>query len=147
MQIAQQQEITATYTTYHTLSKILEDKYSNAILAATYDSPKSAIEISVECKIPISTVYRRVQELHNAKFLKIIGGIDNSRRKYRLYKSKVKAIMIIPAGKQPEIEILDSEDVLSCLSCGSFNCIMYYDEKYNGMRSRCNKCGNNIPES
>jgi len=38
---------------------MLADKYSRLILQATIDKPRSAMEISAEKKIPISSVYRR----------------------------------------------------------------------------------------
>ena len=71
---------------------ILADKYSRAILESTMDLPKSAIELSADCKIPISTAYRRVQELHDQKLLGISGSINDDGKKYFLYKSKVKSI-------------------------------------------------------
>jgi predicted transcriptional regulator len=56
------------------------------------DKPKSAMEISAESKIPISTVYRRLQSLHDNKLLGISGSISDDGKKYFLYRSKVKAI-------------------------------------------------------
>lgn len=88
------------------LLRILADKYSRAILNATMDSPKSAIELSAECKIPISTAYRRVQELHDSKLLGISGSINDDGKKYFLYKSKVKSIMTCFNGGSLEIEIV-----------------------------------------
>jgi hypothetical protein len=88
------------------LLRILADKYSRAILDATIDSPKSAIEISAECKIPISTAYRRVQELHDSKLLGISGSINDDGKKYFLYKSKIKSIMACFNGGLLEIEIV-----------------------------------------
>ena len=88
------------------LLRILADKYSRTILDATMDSPKSAIEISAECKIPISTAYRRVQELHDNKLLGISGSINDDGKKYFLYKSKIKSIMACFNGGLLEIEIV-----------------------------------------
>ena len=88
------------------LLRILADKYSRAILNATMDSPKSAIDLSVECKIPISTAYRRVQELHDNKLLGISGSIIDDGKKYFLYKSKIKSIMACFNGGLLEIEIV-----------------------------------------
>ena len=88
------------------LLRILADKYSRAILNATMDSPKSAIDLSVECKIPISTAYRRVQELHDNKLLGISGSINDDGKKYFLYKSKIKSIMACFNGGLLEIEIV-----------------------------------------
>ena len=43
--------------------EILSDKYCKQILHNTLEKPKSAMEISGEKNIPISTVYRRLQTL------------------------------------------------------------------------------------
>ena len=72
--------------------EILADKYCKQILHNTLDKPKSAMEISNEKKIPISTVYRRLQTLYDAKLLAISGSINQDGKKYFLYRSKVKTI-------------------------------------------------------
>ena len=56
------------------------------------DKPKSAIELAVETKIPISTVYRRLQTLYDNKLLRTSGMISNDGKKLFLYKSKIKEI-------------------------------------------------------
>jgi len=92
MQVFQQGKQVQEEVTKDVMLRILADKYSRAILDATMDSPKSAIDLSAECKIPISTAYRRVQELHDNKLLGISGSINDDGKKYFLYKSKVKSI-------------------------------------------------------
>ena len=72
--------------------EILADKYCKQILNNTLEKPKSAIEISYEKKIPISTVYRRLQTLFDAKLLSISGSINEDGKKYFLYKSRGKSI-------------------------------------------------------
>ena len=42
--------------------EILSDKYCRSILEAIMNTPKSAIEVSREKIIPLSTVYRRIQQ-------------------------------------------------------------------------------------
>ena len=74
--------------------EILADKYCKLILHNTLDKPKSAMEISNEKKIPISTVYRRLQTLFDAKLLAISGSINQDGKKYFLYKSRVKSISL-----------------------------------------------------
>ena len=93
MQVLLQGKPVQEETTKDVLLGILADKYSRAILESTMDLPKSAIELSADCKIPISTAYRRVQELHDQKLLGISGSINDDGKKYFLYKSKVKSIM------------------------------------------------------
>ena len=84
--------------------EVVSDKYCRAILETTMERPKSAMEISAETKIPISTVYRRLQTLHDNKLLGISGSISDDGKKYFLYKSKVKAIATSFNGSNVEIE-------------------------------------------
>jgi len=72
--------------------EIVSDKYCRAILTTTMEKPKSATEITADTGIPISTIYRRLQTLHDNKLLCISGSISEEGKKYFLYKSKVKAI-------------------------------------------------------
>jgi len=68
--------------------------------------PKSATDIVKETKIPISTVYRRLQDLHDNKLLRVSGQISDDGKKLFLYKSKVKAISSTFDGNLIEIEIV-----------------------------------------
>jgi len=68
--------------------------------------PKSAMEISAETKIPISTVYRRLQSLYDNKLLRISGTISDDGKKYFLYKSRVKAIFTSFNGNFVEVEVV-----------------------------------------
>ncbi len=70
----------------------VSDRYSRTILEATMSKPKTALEISEEYKIPISTVYRRLQDLYDTKLLGISGSISDEGKKFFMYKSKVKGI-------------------------------------------------------
>jgi predicted transcriptional regulator len=85
---------------------MLADKYCKQILHATQNKPKSAMEISGENKIPISTVYRRLQTLYDAKLLVISGSINKDGKKYFLYKSRVKSIFVHCDLEETTIEIV-----------------------------------------
>ena len=74
------------------LLSIVSDKYCRSILEAIMDMPKSAIEIASEKKIPISTVYRRIQTLHDNKLVQTSGTITDEGKRLFLYKSKIKGI-------------------------------------------------------
>lgn len=89
--------------------QIMSDKYCRAILDTSMDRPKSAMEISADCKIPISTVYRRLQTLHDNKLVGISGSISEEGKKYFLYKSKVKAIQTSFNGNFIEIEVVPNK--------------------------------------
>lgn len=71
---------------------ILSDLYCRTILRNIRDIPKSCMEISAECKIPISTVYRRMQYLQDQRLVQTSGTISSEGRKYFLYKSKIRSI-------------------------------------------------------
>ncbi|MEK0347997.1 MAG: ArsR family transcriptional regulator [Nitrosopumilus sp.] len=85
---------------------IISDRYCRQILNLTIDMPKSAMELSSEGKIPISTVYRRIQTLHDNKLVGVSGLISEEGKKYFLYKSKVKAITSSCNGNEIEIQIV-----------------------------------------
>lgn len=106
MQVIQQGKQIQEEVTKDVMLRILADKYSRNILETTMDLPKSAIELSAECKIPISTAYRRVQELHDHKLLGISGSINDDGKKYFLYKSKIKSIMACFNAGSLEMEIV-----------------------------------------
>ena len=74
------------------LLSIIADKYCRTIIHVTKDKPKSAIEITNETKIPISTIYRRLQTLHDNNLLRTSGMITEDGKKLFLYKSKIKRI-------------------------------------------------------
>ncbi len=86
--------------------EVMSDKYCRAILENTMEKPKSAMEISAETKIPISTIYRRLQMLHDRKLLGISGSISDDGKKYFLYKSRVKAISTTFNGSLIEIQVV-----------------------------------------
>ena len=72
--------------------EVLSDKYCRLILEAIMTSPKSAIEVSREKSIPLSTVYRRIQLLHDSKMIQTSGVITEEGKRLFLYKSKIKEI-------------------------------------------------------
>jgi len=72
--------------------EVLSDKYCRSILEAIMDSPKSAIEISREKAIPLSTVYRRIQQLHDSKMIQTSGVITEEGKRLFLYRSKIKEV-------------------------------------------------------
>ena len=86
--------------------EIMADKYSRDLLRTTRDLPKSALRISQETGIPISTVYRRIQTLQDAGVVRVSGEINLEGKKHFLYQSKVKAISSKVAGEFINVEII-----------------------------------------
>lgn len=93
--------------------EVLADKYCKQILHDTLKKPKSAMELSGDKKIPISTVYRRLQTLYDAKLLAISGSINEDGKKYFLYKSKVKSISLQCNLEETIIEIVPNSSSTS----------------------------------
>ncbi|MEW6043975.1 MAG: ArsR family transcriptional regulator [Thermoproteota archaeon] len=89
-----------------TILEAISDKYSRLILETTMNTPKTALEISVEHSIPISTVYRRLQTLHDAKLLAISGSISDEGKRYFMYKSKIRQISTSFNGNVVDVSII-----------------------------------------
>jgi predicted transcriptional regulator len=89
----------------------MSDKYCRAIIDSTMTVPKAAIEISADCNIPISTVYRRLQILYDNKLLGISGAITTEGKKHFLYKSRIKAITSKFNGGNVEVEVVPNHVV------------------------------------
>ena len=85
---------------------ILADKYCRGIIETTMEKPKSAMEIAADTKIPISTVYRRLQSLHDSKLMKISGMISDDGKKFFLYKSKIRSLSASYTGNYVEVEVV-----------------------------------------
>ena len=88
------------------LLEIISDKYCRTILESTMYKPKSVMEITAETKIPISTVYRRIQTLYDNKLLRTSGTITNDGKRLFLYKSKIKGIQSNFCNGQVEVEVI-----------------------------------------
>jgi predicted transcriptional regulator len=94
----------------NTVLQALADEYSRSILAFIMDKPKSVIEISTECKIPMSTAYRRTHELEEAGLVQATGSIiTDDGKKYFLYRSKIKAVRTVFGVDSLEVEIIPND--------------------------------------
>ena len=88
------------------LLKIVADKYSRQILESVKAQPKSANMILSEVHIPLSTIYRRLQNLLDASLLHISGEISEDGKKFFLYQSKVREIHATFNVKSVEIKLV-----------------------------------------
>jgi len=86
--------------------EMLADKYSKQILQSIMDNPKSVTDITAETRIPVSTVYRRIQLLHDNKIVSISGTISDDGKKYFLYRSKIRSVSITSDCYFTKIEIV-----------------------------------------
>ncbi len=70
------------------LSKILSEESAIRILKSAALSHKSAYDLSRECQVSLTTVYRQIKRLNDLRLLSISGSIDISGKKQFMYKSK-----------------------------------------------------------
>lgn len=68
--------------------ELFKDKNLMKILSSVMNSPKSAKEISTECNLPISTVYRKLHLMHHKGLLKTSGIITDNGVKTRKFTKK-----------------------------------------------------------
>lgn len=128
--------------------KILGDRYSRKILESLTDSSKSALDISKDCKMSLTLAYRKLNKLKKYDLVQTSNSVLVEGRKYAIYKSKAHPMMVLLNHRMPsQTLIFDSENLISCTGCESFNCGVYYDVRYGGMRGVCYSCGANWPES
>jgi len=74
------------------LEELLADATTKRILESIKTEPKSTAQLSVECNIPTSTAYRKMQKLYDNRFISKVGTINEAGKREILYKSNVNAI-------------------------------------------------------
>lgn len=88
------------------LLSVLSDKYCRTILESIMNMSKSVIEITAETKIPMSTVYRRIQSLHDNKLVATSGMITDDGKRLFMYKSKIKGMKSTFSDGKIEVELI-----------------------------------------
>jgi DNA-binding Lrp family transcriptional regulator len=85
-------------------SGFISDKYAGKILAATYNTPKSAKELSKRYNIPIAACYRRIRELERLGLLVVAGVVYDSRGKgTKLYQSQLNGAYVYLSGERIKV--------------------------------------------
>lgn len=92
------------------LLKALGDEVTRTILLSMIEEPKSAIDITREKKIPISSVYRKIHWLENAHLIKVKGFvITGDGKKYHLYQSRIKTLQVLLMNNGVEVEFTNND--------------------------------------
>ena len=90
----------------------LADEYSRKILTATIQDPMSALELSKKYEIPITTVYRRIEELVEAGLLAAVkSGRTTDGKWYDLYRSLLRRIDVGFEKGDVRIDVVVNEHV------------------------------------
>lgn len=74
--------------------EVFSDTYTRVILSTMMENPRSALQISEETKIPLTTVYRKIHHLLEDNLIRISGQIAENGKKNFLYKSKLKSFHV-----------------------------------------------------
>ena len=99
---------------YDQLLSLMSNSTCRLILSSIIKKPKSANEISTDCKVSVSTVYRKLDKLVDAKLVKITGKITHDKVKTFLFQSTIESVktqfsedvLIVEITKNKELESL-----------------------------------------
>jgi DNA-binding transcriptional ArsR family regulator len=90
----------------------LSDAYSRRILPATVHEPLSALEMSKKYDIPVTTVYRRIQDLVEAGLIAAVkSGRTTDGKWYDLYRSLLRRIDVSFDRSDVRIDVIVNEHV------------------------------------
>jgi len=99
------------------LIRALADDYSRKILLGTLEKARSVEELSQSLEIPISTAYRRVNELKEVGLLKVEKTIiTNEGKKFELYRGAFRGINMQLEKGEIVVDVELNEDVAMRLS-------------------------------
>ncbi len=91
------------------IMKVLADSYAIKILTASYNTEKSAIQLSQELNVPIAACYRRIHTLQSLGLLNEFERLNNKGKKIKYYSSVIKRVSIKIERNQITIELMDRE--------------------------------------
>ncbi len=99
------------------LIRSLADEYSRKIILSTIEKAQSVEELSLAQDIPISTAYRRVNEMKDIGILTVEKTIlTEEGKKFELYRSAFKTIHMDLNPDEIVIDVELNEDVATRLS-------------------------------
>lgn len=78
------------------MQDLLSDKTNRMILKSIMTVPKSTTQLCVECSIPTSTAYRKMQKLLDYKVIRRFGTINEAGKREILYKSNFSVLKKTP---------------------------------------------------
>jgi len=99
------------------LIRALADDYSRKILLNTVDQARSVEEMSHSLQIPISTTYRRVNEMREEGIITVEKTIiTEDGKKFELYRSSFKGINLQLEKGEIVVDVELNEDIATRLS-------------------------------
>ena len=94
---------------YDITQKVIEalaDAESRAIIFSITRKGKTANELSVMLKIPLSSVYKKLTDLENLTLIKIEKTILSERgKRFKIYKSRINKAEILIKKREPTLSL------------------------------------------
>ena len=95
---------------YDNTQKVIEslaDAESRAILFSIIKKGKTAAEISEKCKIPLSSVYKKLLDLENLTLVEVEQWlISDKGRKFKIYRSRISKADISIKKSEPSLTLV-----------------------------------------
>ena len=95
---------------YDVTQKVIEmlaDAESRAILFSIIKKGKTAAELSVKHKIPLSSVYKKISDLQELTLIKVDSWqISEKGRRFKVYKSRIKNAEINIKKPEPNLVLI-----------------------------------------
>ncbi|MGI0070039.1 MAG: hypothetical protein ACREA3_05775 [Nitrosotalea sp.] len=77
------------------IRNLISDKDARIILRSIRTVPKSTSQLCIECNIPTSTAYRKMQKLSDYRIIRKMGIINVSGKRETFYKSNTGLLKIL----------------------------------------------------
>ena len=125
----------------HRMIKIFSSDNARKILEIISTRPYPVKEIHEISKIPINKIYEWIQKFHDEGILEISGDITDEGRKSRLFKSKIKLILLKPSENSSKgIQLVGMGMNQKCKKCGFENYSLTYFENSDKISFQCVNC-------
>jgi len=94
---------------YDINQKVLEalaDAQSRTILFSIVKDGKTATELSDKCRIPLSSVYKKISDLENLTLVRVEKWVlSDSGKKFKVYKSRISKADVSIRKPEPSIAL------------------------------------------
>jgi len=125
----------------HRMIKIFSSNNARKILEIISTEPYPVKKIHEISKIPINKIYEWIQKFEDEGILEISGDITDEGRKSRLFKSKIKLILLRPSENSSKgIQVIGMGVNQKCQKCGFENYSLTYFEKSDKLSFQCVNC-------
>ena len=98
------------YDVNQKVMEALADAQSRSILFSTIKHGKTAMDLSEELRIPLSSVYKKISDLEEIALVKVEKWVlSDNGKKFRLYKSRISKADVSIKKPEPVIILTPNE--------------------------------------